>query len=32
MPTISMFFGVLIRMYFFDDKQHHATYSCRVPR
>lgn len=24
MPTISMFFGILIRMYFYDDKQHHA--------
>lgn len=26
MPTISMFFGILIRMYFFDDKQHHAPH------
>jgi hypothetical protein len=26
MPTISMFFGVLIRMYFYDDKQHHAPH------
>ncbi len=26
MPTISMFFGILIRMYFYDDKQHHAPH------
>ena len=26
MPVISMFFGVLIRMYFYDDKQHHAPH------
>ena len=26
MPTISMFYGVLIRMYFFDNKQHHAPH------
>ena len=22
MPTISMFYGIIIRMYFFDDQQH----------
>ena len=32
MPTISMFFGIVIRMYFRDDKQHgvphiHAEYA-----
>jgi hypothetical protein len=32
MPTISTFFGIVIRMYFFDDQQHkvphiHAEYS-----
>lgn len=26
MPTISMFFGIVIRMYFFDNKQHHAPH------
>ena len=26
MPTISMFFGIIIRIYFFDDKQHHAPH------
>ena len=31
MPTISMFYGILIQMYFYDDKQHrcphvHAEY------
>ena len=32
MPIISMFYGIVIRMYFFDDKQHrvphvHAEYA-----
>jgi hypothetical protein len=26
MPTISMFYGIVIRMYFFDDKQHHIAH------
>jgi len=26
MPTISMFYGVLVSMYFYDDKQHHAPH------
>lgn len=35
MPTISMFYGVLIRMFFLDDKRHHlphihAEYQGRV--
>ena len=25
-PVISMFYGILIRMYFFDDKQHHMAH------
>jgi hypothetical protein len=32
MPILSMFYGIVVRMYFFDDKQHrvphvHAEYS-----
>jgi hypothetical protein len=32
MPTLSMFYGVIIRMYYFDNKQHnvphiHAEYA-----
>lgn len=26
MPIISMFYGIVIRMYFFDDKQHHVPH------
>ena len=26
MPTISMFFGILIQIYFYDDKRHHAPH------
>jgi hypothetical protein len=26
MPTISMFYGIIIYMYFFDDKRHHAPH------
>lgn len=26
MPIISMFYGIVIRMYFFDDRQHHAAH------
>ena len=26
MPTISMFYGIVIRMYFFDDRQHHVAH------
>ena len=26
MPTLSSFYGIVIRMYFFDDKQHHAPH------
>lgn len=26
MPILSMFYGIVIRMYFFDDKQHHAPH------
>jgi hypothetical protein len=25
-PIISMFYGIVIRMYFFDDKQHHVPH------
>lgn len=26
MPVISMFYGIVIRMYFFDDRQHHLAH------
>jgi hypothetical protein len=26
MPTISMFYGILILMYFYDDKKHHVPH------
>jgi hypothetical protein len=26
MPILSMFYGIVIRMYFFDDKQHHTPH------
>lgn len=26
MPVISMFYGVIIQMYFVDDKQHHLPH------
>lgn len=26
MPILSMFYGIVIRMYFFDDKQHHKPH------
>ena len=26
MPILSMFYGIIIRMYFMDDKQHHAPH------
>lgn len=26
MPTISMFYGILIQMYFYDDKRHNAPH------
>lgn len=26
MPTISMFYGILILMYFYDDKKHHRPH------
>lgn len=26
MPTLSMFYGIIIRMYFYDDKQHHVPH------
>ena len=26
MPAISMFYGILILMYFYDDKKHHAPH------
>jgi len=26
MPILSMFYGVVIRMYFYDDKQHHVPH------
>ena len=26
MPTLSMFYGILIRMYFFDAEQHHLPH------
>ena len=26
MPILSMFYGIVIRMYFFDDRQHHRPH------
>jgi hypothetical protein len=26
MPILSMFYGIVLRMYFFDDKQHHVPH------
>lgn len=26
MPTLSRFYGIVIRMYFYDDKQHHEPH------
>lgn len=26
MPILSMFYGIVIRMYFFDDRQHHVPH------
>lgn len=26
MPILSMFYGIIVRMYFFDDKQHHEAH------
>jgi len=26
MPTISMFYGILVLMYFYDDKKHHCPH------
>ena len=26
MPVLSMFYGILVRMYFFDDRQHHQPH------
>ena len=26
MPILSMFYGIVVRMYFFDDKQHHLPH------
>jgi len=26
MPILSMFYGIIVRMYFFDDKQHHVPH------
>lgn len=26
MPILSMFYGIVVRMYFFDDKQHHMPH------
>jgi len=26
MPILSMFYGIVIRMYFYDDKQHHVSH------
>jgi len=27
MPILSMFYGIVVRMYFFDDKQHHVPHA-----
>ena len=26
MPILSMFYGIVVSMYFFDDKQHHVPH------
>ncbi len=26
MPVLSMFYGIVIRMYFFDNRQHHVAH------
>ncbi len=26
MPILSMFYGIIIRMYFYDNKEHHASH------
>ncbi len=26
MPILSIFYGIVVRMYFFDDKQHHEVF------
>lgn len=26
MPILAMFYGIVVRMYFFDDKQHHVSH------
>ena len=26
MPVLSMFYGIVVRMYFFDDRQHHVPH------
>ena len=26
MPILSMFYGIVVRMYFFDNKQHHTPH------
>ena len=26
MPILSMFYGIVVRMYFFDDRQHHVPH------
>jgi hypothetical protein len=26
MPILSMFYGIVIRMYFYDDKEHHEPH------
>ncbi len=31
MPILSMFYGVVVRMYFFDDKQHHLPHVPSTP-
>jgi hypothetical protein len=35
MPLVSMFFGIIIQMYFFDTKQHHlppSSFPCKISR
>ena len=31
MPVISMFYGIIVQMYFVDDKQHHLPHPRQVP-
>lgn len=31
MPTISMFYGIIIGLYFYDDERHKLPHICKSP-